>query len=68
MQAPGGHIVVARILHEDDAFMTLEVVKDNERKLDIVGGERFLTLVFVRHPKGAPSDEAETWLPWSPDK
>jgi hypothetical protein len=64
-KARGDQIRVGRVLHEDDAFLTLEVAKDEHRPLSIESGDRFLTLVFVRSkPTHADPQRAEAWLPW----
>lgn len=47
-------VVLARVLHEDDQLMTLEVIKDMTRVLDVDGGDRFFTLIFTH---GKPWDE-----------
>lgn len=59
---PGEHMCIGRVLHEDDALMTIEVVKDQTRKLRLEDGDRFLTFIFVKQVGG--STQAETWLPW----
>jgi hypothetical protein len=61
----GDQLRVGRILHEDDAFLTLEVAKSDERELRIENGDQFLTLMFVRAaPTHADPRRAEAWLPW----
>jgi hypothetical protein len=54
------HIRPARVLHEDETFLTLEVPKDETRELRIEDGDRFLTLIFVRNVDGV----TKPWLPW----
>ena len=69
MKVPGGHIQVARVLHEDDELMTLEVFKDSEREitLDPDSADRFLTFIFVRANSGT-SATPESWVPWEEKK
>lgn len=61
---------VGRILHEDDQFVTLEIGKTDETVFHLqqseetgetVGGDRFLTLIFVRQDGHAG---AEVWDPF----
>jgi hypothetical protein len=59
-EARTNHIRPARVLHEDETFLTLEVPKDETRELRIEDGDRFLTLIFVRNVDGA----TKPWLPW----
>lgn len=60
MQIPKSHLRIGRVLHEDDAFMTIEVPKDENRQLRLEEGDRFLTFIFTRNDDGAMS----TWIPW----
>jgi hypothetical protein len=61
----GNQIRVGRVLHEDDAFVTLEVAKDDNRPLRVEDGDRYLTLLFVRSkPTHADPHRAVAWLPW----
>jgi len=61
-------ILPARVLAEDDDFITLEVGKHDAVSFTLqqnehgetVGGDRFHTLVFI-HFTG---DGAEFWKPW----
>jgi hypothetical protein len=56
---------VGRVLHEDDDFVTLEVVKDEQRQLQVEDGDRYLTLVFVKHsPTASDPGRLKAWLPW----
>lgn len=65
MKAHGSDIRVGRVLHEDDAFITLEVAKDEDRPLRVEDGDRYLTLLFVRNkPTHADPHRAVAWLPW----
>lgn len=54
----------ARVLHEDDDFLTLEVGKHDDVSftLDEEGGNSFLTLIFV-HADGEGA--MEVWEPWA---
>jgi len=61
MIGKGSDLRVARVLHEDDAMVTLEVVKDPDRKMRIEDGDRFWTLLFVR---SVGDGHMEAWLPW----
>ena len=60
MQVPKSHMRIGRVLHEDDAFMTLEVPKDDDRPLRIEDGDRYLTFIFTHNT----DDGIETWIPW----
>lgn len=65
MRVFGDHIKVGRVLHEDDAFLTIEVAKDDNRTLRVEQGDRYLTLVFVRNaPTHGNPQRAVAWLPW----
>jgi hypothetical protein len=59
-RARGDQIRVARVMSEDDKSLILEVEKSNETSIDLFGGERFLTLVFVHADNGA----IKAWVPW----
>jgi hypothetical protein len=65
MKIKGSDIRVGRVLHEDDAFLTIEVAKSDDRPLNVEDGDRYLTLLFVR---GAPTHvdprRMVAWLPW----
>lgn len=61
MRARFSQIKVARVLHEDDEFMTLEVIKHNNHELTLKTDDRFLSIAFVR---STGEGEAEIWLPW----
>lgn len=66
MTAPST-LKVARVLHEDDDFVTLEVGKRDDCTFHLqrdetgetVGGDRFLTMVFVHNVDGKA-------VPWDP--
>lgn len=61
-------LLVARVLNEDNDFITLEVGKRNDVSFtlqrdennEVVGGDQFYTLIFVRADGGEP----EVWKPW----
>ncbi len=61
-------ILPARVLAEDDDFITLEVGKhegvsftlQRDEDGETVGGDRFHTLVFIHFKDGA----GEFWKPW----
>jgi hypothetical protein len=55
---------VGRVLHEDDAFVTLEVAKHDDRQLRVEGGDQFLTLLFIHQADTPHGPRAEAWLPW----
>jgi hypothetical protein len=40
-------IVLARVLNEDDDFMTLEVIKNDARELNLESGDTFFTIIFT---------------------
>jgi hypothetical protein len=60
---------VARVLHEDGDFVTLEVGKRDDVTFNLqqddtgqtVGGDRFFTILFVR--AGEDGASAEVWDP-----
>jgi hypothetical protein len=58
---PGRYLRIARVLHQDDDLVTLEVVKNERRQLRIEDGDQFWTLVFLRQERGAAMT---FWLPW----
>jgi hypothetical protein len=59
---------VGRVLHEDNDFVTMEIGKHDDVKFtlgqneegEIVGGDRFLTILFVHNIDG----HMEVWKPW----
>lgn len=61
-------VLPARVLHQDDDFITLEVAKhdgvsftlNRDDSGETVGGDEFNTLVFVRAVDG----HVEVWKPW----
>lgn len=61
---PKSHVRVSRVVGESDEGYTLFVPKDETGEFHLEGGERFLTLIFVKSD-GAGS--METWLPWDGD-
>jgi len=68
VKVKGSDIRVGRVLHEDDAFLTIEVAKRDDRPLQVEDGDRYLTLLFIRSaPTRADPRRAVAWLPWEPD-
>lgn len=59
-KAKSEQILPARVLHEDDDFITIEVGKHDDVSFTLESGDRFLTMVFVRFV----GDRARAWLPW----
>jgi hypothetical protein len=63
-------LLVGRVLSEDDDFITMEIGKHDAVTFHLqqndegetVGGDRFLTVVFV-HNDG--SGKAVPWVPWA---
>lgn len=39
--------VLARVLYEDDDLVTLEVIKNEDRTLNLENGDKFVTLTFT---------------------
>lgn len=64
MKVPGNLMRVGRVLHEDDAFMTIEIAKSEQRQLRVEDGDQFLTLLFVHQAQTPSGPRAEAWLPW----
>lgn len=68
MQVSRAMIKVARVLVEDDDFLTIEVGKHDgvtfhlqqNDEGETVGGDKFLTLVFTHRV----DDHMEVWEPW----
>lgn len=60
MQAKGSDILVARILSEDEDFLTIEIMKDENNTFTLRDGDRFLTLMFVRQEGG----DLKAFKPW----
>lgn len=58
MQIETKFIKVARVLFEDDDFITLEIAKDDERQLRIEDNDRFYCLVFLN------TKQRKFWVPW----
>jgi hypothetical protein len=62
------HVTPCRVLNEDDDFLTMEVAKrddvtfsfQRDENNQIVGGDRFYTILFVRFEDGEPV----IWKPW----
>jgi hypothetical protein len=57
-----------RVLAEDDDFITMEIAKHDDVSFslqrdennEVVGGDRFLTLLFIHAVRGVP----KVWKPW----
>lgn len=71
MKIPVGRLKVSRVLAEDDDFLTLEVGKrddvtfhlQQDEEGETVGGDRFLTILFVRSDG---QGGMEAWDPTGP--
>lgn len=63
--AKSGHLRAARVLHEDGGYVTLEVAKDQQRKLEVQDGDQFLTVVFIHAVGQGRLRRWVSWLPWS---
>lgn len=65
---PASHLKVGRVLFQDDDFITVEIGKHDgvtfnlqqNDEGEVVGGDEFLTMIFVRNKNGA----MKTWEPW----
>lgn len=62
-------IRIARVLHQDEAFLTLEVPLDENRELRVEDGDRFYSFIFVR---SVPDEETgrikvQDWDPFGED-
>lgn len=62
MQFNMKHLQIGRVLYEDDDFVTLEIPKDKTRKLKIEDGDKFLSVVFVKHDTS--DNSVVIWTPW----
>lgn len=68
MQISKDSILPARVLNEDDDFITLEVAKHDavtftlqrDENNQIVGGDRFYTILFITVEDG----QGRIWKPW----
>jgi hypothetical protein len=58
---PREHLVVGRVLHEDDDLVTMEVGKRDDVTFHLQQDDRFFTLVFIKSEKDGT---ARTWKPW----
>lgn len=65
MQASGSDVIVARVLSQDDKFMTLELAKSDKESFTLQEGDQFLTLIFVT-AEGLPKGHLRAWKPWEP--
>lgn len=62
-------LCIGRVLNEDDNWLTLEVAKhedvtftlQKDENGETVGGDKFLTLLFVRR---TDDNGVEVWRPW----
>jgi hypothetical protein len=71
MQIQRDSLKVARVLQEDDEFITLEVAKNDDASFYVAAPDGidappqvFLTLLFVRR---ADKGVIELWTPWDDD-
>ena len=65
MKIPVDHVKLARVLHEDDDFITIEVVKKADTELDLtIGPNRLVTLMFLQRTESQPTC-LRTYLPWA---
>lgn len=68
MKIAADHLCVARVTHEDDDFLTLEVAKHDDVKWHVapLPGEdkptSFFTVMFVH--KSDDGKSMEIWKPW----
>lgn len=66
IELPSRLVLVGRVLHEDDDFVTLEIGKTEQVVFHLqqndegetVGGDQFLTLVFFN------TKQRRFWNPW----
>lgn len=69
MEAKQSHMLVSRVLHQDDDFITIEVGKRDDvvfhlqqnEEGETVGGDEFLTVAFMHDVGGG---RVRSWLPW----
>jgi len=62
MKAKGSDLIVGRVVHEDEKFITIEIAKSNDTPytLDPETPDRFYTLLFVKSEDGS----VRVWRPW----
>lgn len=60
----GEKLRLARVLHEDSGFITLEVAKSIDAPLQVNDGDRFLTVLFIRAHPNDPTHPVEVVIPW----
>jgi hypothetical protein len=62
LEIGGVDVVVARVLSEDDRFLTVEIAKNNDEKftLDQEIPDQFHTMIFLKMVDG----QAVAWKPW----
>ena len=72
MRARIEELCIGRVLAEDEDFITMEIGKRDDVSFtlqqdpetgEVVGGDRFHTLLFVHQVDGA----VEAWKPWEDD-
>jgi hypothetical protein len=54
---------VARLLHQDDKFVTVEIAKSDQTPLRVEEGDQFFTMCFVR---GEKREDYSVMVPWNP--
>lgn len=59
----GTDVRVARILTEDEDFITIEVMKNMDDSWSIQEGDKFLTVLFITN-EGMRGNNVKAWLPW----
>lgn len=62
MQIPLSELKIAKVIGENEDGLTLFVPKDEHGTFHLTEGDKFLTMLFLRHD---PSDNSmEIWTPW----
>lgn len=72
MKIRGKDMLVGRVLHEDDDFITMEIGKRDEVVFHLqqndegetVGGDQFYFLLFVTNQDTFPAGTVRIWKPW----
>lgn len=59
----GKHLLVGRVISEDDKFMLLEIPKDLNEPMTIKEGDQFYTLMFMQRAGG---NNVSPFIPWDP--
>ena len=62
MQIPSREIKIAKVVGENENGLTLFVPKNEEGSFHIEDGDKFLTLLFIRHDES--DNSMEVWTPW----